>query len=133
MASEGPHELLTTELHGVGGSAAILRLKGEVDISSAPKLAEQFQLAAENGCSELLIDATAVTFMDSSGLHALVEGKRLIHQNGSKIALVPSDQVRRVMELVFPEPLFAARVGTINEAFDVLGLDEGAGQAALES
>lgn len=73
MASEVPHELLTTELHAVGDSAAILRLKGEVDISSAPKLAAQFQLAAESGCSGLLIDATEVTFMDSSGLHALVE------------------------------------------------------------
>ena len=133
MENSVPQDLLTAELHELGGSAAILRLRGEVDISSAHKLSQQFEFAASNGCSELVIDATGVTFMDSSGLHALVEGKRLIHQNGSKIALVPSDQVRRVMELVFPDPLFAARVDTIDEAMEILGLDERTNRADIDS
>lgn len=133
MEDRVAHELLTTELRGLGDSAAILRLRGEVDVSSAHKLTEQFELAAEDGFSELVIDATEVTFMDSSGLHALVEGKRLIHQNGSKIALVPSSQVRRVMELVFPDPLFAMRVDTIDEAMQGLGLDGGADKADVDN
>lgn len=133
MEPRVPHELLTIELSGVGDSAAILRLSGEVDLSSAHKLVDQFALAAESGCSQLVIDATEVTFMDSSGLHALVEGERLVSQNGNKIAFVPSDQVRRVMELVFPDPPFAARVDTIDEALEVLGLEEGAGKASIES
>lgn len=133
MESRVPHELLTIELSGVGDSAAILRLRGEVDLSSADQLAEQFALAAESEYSELVIDATEVTFMDSSGVHALVEGERLISQNGNKIAFVPSDQVRRVMELVFSNPLFAARVETIDEALGVLGLGESASKAGIES
>lgn len=133
MGSRVPHGLLTIELSGVGDGAAILRLRGEVDLSSADQLAEQFALAAESGWSELVIDATDVTFMDSSGLHALVEGERLISQNGNKISFVPSDQVRRVMELVFPDPPFTTRVDTIDEALGVLGLDEGASKAGIES
>lgn len=118
-------DLLTAELRTVGGSGAILRLIGEIDISSVHALSEKFEIAADSGCSELVIDATDVTFMDSTGLHALIEGKRLIHQQGSRIALVPSRQVRRVMELVFPEPLFAARLDTVQEALGFLGLDDG--------
>lgn len=118
-------DLLTAELRTVGGSGAILRLIGEIDISSVHALSEKFEIAADSGCSKLVIDATDVTFMDSTGLHALIEGKRLIHQQGSRIALVPSRQVRRVMELVFPEPLFAARLDTVQEALGFLGLDDG--------
>lgn len=116
-------DLLTAELRTLTEKGAILRLTGEIDISSVHVLNEHFQIAADAGCSELVIDATNVTFLDSAGLHALIEGKRLIHQNGSQIALVPSPQVRRVMELAFPEPLFAARVDTVEEALKSLGLD----------
>lgn len=133
MEDRVPQELLTADLHELGDSAAILRLSGEIDISSAHKLTDQFELAAKRGYSELVIDATEVTFLDSSGLHALVEGKRLIHQNGSKIALVPSNQVRRVIELVFPGHLYATRVDTIDEAIEALGLDEGTDRAGIES
>jgi anti-anti-sigma factor len=116
-------DLLTAELQTLNSNASILRLAGEIDISSVNLLSEQFEIAASAGCSELVIDATNVTFMDSSGIHAMIEGKRLIHETGIAIAMVPSRQVRRVLELVFPEPLFAARVDTVKEALCFLGLD----------
>lgn len=102
----------------------ILKLAGEVDLSSAQVLTSQFKAILRDGFSSVVIDATGVTFMDSTGLHALVEGKRLIHENGTEIVLVPSPQVRRVLELVFPDPLFAARVDSVEEALAGLGLDE---------
>jgi anti-sigma B factor antagonist len=120
MEDQATQSLLTAELQALTGSRSILRVTGEIDISSVHVLNEQFRTAADAGCSELIIDATDVTFMDSTGLHALIEGKRLIHQNGSQIVLVPSRQVRRVMELVFPEPLFARRVDTVEEALQLL-------------
>jgi anti-anti-sigma factor len=124
MTESAAQDLLTAELQALGGSGAILRLTGEIDISSVHVLSQQFEVAAQAGMTELVIDATNVTFMDSTGLQALIEGKRLIHESGSKIALVPSRQVRRVLEVVFPEPLFAARVTTVQEALEFLGLDE---------
>jgi anti-anti-sigma factor len=66
--------------------------------------------------SNVVIDAREVTFLDSTGLHAFVEGKRLIHEQGSTIVMVPSRIVRRVLDLVFPDGLFATRVETIDEA-----------------
>lgn len=98
----------------------MLRLVGEVDISSAQVLTDHLALIARDAPSAVVIDATQVTFMDSSGLHALVEGKKLIHENGTRIVLVPSRHVRRVLELVFPDELFATRVDTVDEALAAL-------------
>jgi anti-anti-sigma factor len=80
-----------------------------------------FQVIADRGLRSVIIDATDVTFMDSTGLHALVDGKRIIHETGTTIYLVPSSQVRRVLELAFPEPLFAARLDSVEEALAALG------------
>ena len=49
----------------------------------------------------MILDATGISFMDSTGLHALVNGKRMIHEAGTRLILVPSPQMRRVLELVF--------------------------------
>jgi anti-sigma B factor antagonist len=100
--------------------AAILMLSGEIDMATAPEMVSRFQELAETGLTEVIIDAREVSFIDSSGLHGLIEGKRIIHEKGSTIVLVPSRQVQRVLELVFPEPLFAARVDSVDEALATL-------------
>lgn len=121
MAHENaPKELLIAELEPIGESAALLRLIGEIDLSSSHVLTAQFEKIGRDGLTGVVIDATEVSFMDSTGLHALIEGKRLVHERGTRIFLVPSRQVRRVLELVFPEPLFAARLDTVEEALAAL-------------
>ena len=100
---------------------AILRVTGEIDMATGPVLVGAFRNLRDLGVTEVIIDASRVTFMDSTGLHALIEGKRLIHDHGMTLALVASPQMRRVLELVFPEPLFAARVDTLEHAREVLG------------
>ena len=109
-------DLLLVEVEPIRVGSVMVKLKGEVDISSAHLLGSQFSTLASNTYSSVVVDATEVTFMDSTGLHALVEGKRALHDNGTRIFLVPSRQVRRVLELVFPDPLFAFRLDTVEEA-----------------
>jgi len=108
--------------HGQG--AAVLRLVGEIDIATVDRMREALAKLAERHLTDVIIDATGVTFMDSTGLHALVEGKRHIHEDGSNIVLIASPNVRRVLELIFPDPLFAARVSTIEEALATLSQSE---------
>jgi anti-sigma B factor antagonist len=115
-----PRPLLTAEFESIRDDAAILRFAGEVDLSTVSIITEQFRVIADEGLRSVVIDATDVSFMDSTGLHALIEGKRLIHETGTTIYLVPSSQVRRVLELAFPEPLFAARVDSVEEALTAL-------------
>ena len=128
MTSSG--DILSASIRPVGVDCAVLELVGEIDISSVQIVSSQFEQVAQEPYSAVIIDASGVTFMDSTGLHALVEGKKLIHENGTRIVLVPSRQVRRVLELVFPDPLFATRVETIEEALAAIDSpDTVAGQA----
>lgn len=108
--------ILQTSLETLREGVTILRLRGEIDLSSAELVTDQFAACAGQGITDMVIDATGVTFMDSTGLHALVEGKRLVHEDGIRIFLVPSPQMKRVLEIVFPDPLFAARLDTMDEA-----------------
>lgn len=105
-------------------NGAILVLSGEIDMATAPRMVSRFQELADKGLTEVIVDAREVSFIDSSGIHGLIEGKRIIHEKGSTIVLVPSRQVRRVLEIVFPEPLFAARVDSMDEALATLGIEK---------
>jgi anti-sigma B factor antagonist len=115
---------LTSSIEELSDGAAILVLSGEIDLATAPKMVSRFQELADKGMTDVIIDAREVTFIDSTGLHGLVKGKRIIHGTGSKLALVPSAPVRRLLELVFTEPLFAARLETMDEAFAFLGIEK---------
>lgn len=120
MKDQASADLLTVETEELRDGAVVMRLSGEVDISSANIMAEQFESLAGRGKTAVILDATRVSFMDSTGLHALVEGKRILHEAGTRVFLVPSNQVRRVLELVFPDPLFAARLNSVDEAVAAL-------------
>lgn len=113
-------DLLLVEVEPIRDGSVIVKLKGEVDISSAHLLTSQLSALTADTHSSVVVDASEVTFMDSTGLHALVEGKRALHDNGTRIFLVPSRQVRRVLELVFPDPLFAFRLNSVEEALSML-------------
>ncbi|HET9261063.1 MAG TPA: STAS domain-containing protein [Acidimicrobiia bacterium] len=123
MTEGNSQGILQASLETLRDGVVLMRLQGEIDLSSAGIVTDQFALCAGQGLTDMIVDATAVTFMDSTGLHALIEGKRLVHDDGIRIFLVPSPQVRRVLELVFPEPLFAARLETVEEA--LAAVDDG--------
>ena len=116
-------ERLRCAVKSLSNSAAMLSLAGEIDMSTANRLIHCFQLLADKESTGVVIDATGVTFMDSSGLHALIEGRRLMHDLNCRIVLVPSRQMRKLLELVFPEPLFAAQVDSIEEGLSALNPD----------
>jgi len=122
MANGDPGELFETQLVQRADGITILHLAGEIDMSSASALVDQFTAISEQRLDNVILDATNVSFIDSTGLHALTEGKRMIHEQGTRLFLVPSLQVRRVLELVFPEPLFAARVNSVEEALSQIQL-----------
>ncbi len=109
-------DLLTVNTEPLGTDTLIVRMVGEIDLSSAHILSAELGELAKRHLEDVVLDATKVTFMDSTGLHALVEGKRALHKSDTRIYLVPSSQVRRVLELVFPDPLFAHRLDSVEEA-----------------
>ncbi|HWB89524.1 MAG TPA: STAS domain-containing protein [Acidimicrobiia bacterium] len=116
----GNNELLTMEVEETENGITILTLVGEIDLESGPALADEFRKLAGRKPKRVIVDASGVTFMDSTGIHTLVEGKRALHDAGTSLVLVSSRIVRRVLELVFPTPMFAIRVDTLEEALATL-------------
>lgn len=74
-----------------------LRASGELDAFTAPDLGEHVA-AAETSTVEL--DLSAVTFMDSSGLAALIEAhQRLARDSRHLVVVDPSPVVARVLSV----------------------------------
>ena len=66
---------------------------GEVDMSTADAM---FHTATKDGAAEAQLDLRAVTFFDSAAIHALL---RLAEHYGRHFTVLPSPQVRRVLEI----------------------------------
>ena len=85
---------------GSNAPVTVLALAGRIDAHTAPQLQTRIQTASKAEPSNLIIDLTAVDFMDSSGLAALVQGMRRCQATGGRLCLSnPQQPVRMVLEL----------------------------------
>lgn len=75
---ETPFSCTTTTLAG----GHVVTVAGEIDMATAPRLVEALAQFA-NGT--VRVDLAAVTFLDSSGLHTLVNAHRAITQSGRRM------------------------------------------------
>jgi anti-sigma B factor antagonist len=90
MPSEDPRLDLSIDTDGT------LVLRGEIDSYTAPDLADR--LAAEPLVE--VVDVAGVTFIDSSGLRAIVEAHQARATAGSRLVLrAPSAAVQRLLEI----------------------------------
>lgn len=76
------------------------RLEGELDMATADDLSQIFRDAPSN--EAIVLDFSGVSFMDSSGLRALLEGAGQPTGCGPVVIVNPSAQVRRVLDISIP-------------------------------
>lgn len=74
-----------------------IRVHGEIDLAVADDFVEAACEAARDARHRFVIDMSAVTFIDSSGLHALTRIAGVLRR--SQVILRPSVQVFRVLEV----------------------------------
>ena len=75
-------------------------LTGELDIATAPRLREALIAISNGGETKVVVDMTNLTFMDSTGLAALVGPlKRFRSMNGEIVLRSPTKGVRKVLEI----------------------------------
>jgi anti-anti-sigma factor len=93
----GPFELLVSSVQGHLG----VQLEGEVDMDSSEQLLDSLLCASTaHGPCNVVVDLRDVTFMDSSGIQALVRADQALRDDGSHLVLCgPSRMVRRLLEL----------------------------------
>jgi anti-sigma B factor antagonist len=69
------------------GTYTVLELKGDVDLSCSPDARKQILQCLESG-QHLLIDLSAVSYIDSSGVASLVEGYQTAKKKNLRFGLV---------------------------------------------
>jgi anti-anti-sigma factor len=77
----------------------VVTIRGELVLDTAPGIREPLERAAQDGDHPLVVDLSACTFMDSIGLAMLLHGAKPLQDGGSKVALVASGEVRRLLRL----------------------------------
>jgi anti-anti-sigma factor len=79
---------------------AVVRVGGEIDLANAPDFAELLEPLRSSG-SPVTIDLTEVTFIDSCGIHALLDfAAHSANGQGPLTIANPSRTALRVMEIV---------------------------------
>jgi anti-sigma B factor antagonist len=77
-----------------------LAASGEIDMANAPTFLRELIAVAAETSSPALVDLSAVTFLDSSGVNALIEAHRKFEDTDVTLVLVnPSPPCRRVFEI----------------------------------
>jgi anti-anti-sigma factor len=78
------------------GSDGVFTLRGELDMATADQLSE----IVEGSTGTLVLDLEGVTFINSSGLQAVLTAQKAARKRGAELVLRrPSRVVHRVLEL----------------------------------
>lgn len=88
------------------GDVCEVFIAGEVDLSNSAEVRKTV-LGALKGANQVSVDLSDVSYIDSSGIAALVEGLQLASSNNKTFTLNrPSNQVRSILELARLDQVF---------------------------
>lgn len=88
------------EIEKLSGERALVVVRGEVDIYTAPQLHEAFDEAIDAGAHDLLVDLSEVDFIDSTGLGVLIGATKRLQPRGGALAMVcPQEKICRVFQI----------------------------------
>jgi anti-anti-sigma factor len=85
-----------------GEDVVVARLTGEIDLSNAADVRDQLSGSVTNSALGMVVDLTATSYLDSSGVHLLFElGERLRRRQQQLCVVVPEGvPIRRVLKIV---------------------------------
>lgn len=69
----------------------VLVLAGEVDVTTAPEFKRRLHGLIDQGNQAIVVDLTAVTFIDSTALGVMIGALRRLRPEGGALALVCAD------------------------------------------
>lgn len=100
---EPPGQLTVLVRHDPG--AAFVAVAGEVDLLTAPRLTAALDEVLAINVRRIVIDLTETTFMDSAGIHTLVQAQRRAARRHFAVICGPGPVLRALELLGLTEPL----------------------------
>lgn len=74
---------------------SIIKLEGEVDVYSAPRLRFEQSSQLEAGVKQIILDLTKVAYLDSIALGTMLSGFKKANEAGSKLIIASSNTYAR--------------------------------------
>lgn len=103
-----------TTAQGIG----VVTPKGRLNMVSARRLKELLSELVSDGTSRIVVDMAETTFLDSSGLGALIAGLKSARQAGGDLRIArPTASVQTVFQLTNLDKVLRARE-SVEGAFD---------------
>lgn len=88
----------TVEVAHRPSGLAVVSLRGENDLSTAPEVEQALEGAAAH--SDVLVDLSEASFIDSTVITALIKTAQVLHARGERIALVVPPEQRQIARVV---------------------------------
>lgn len=96
------------------GDRTVVAVTGEIDVYTAPVLREELASLIDGQHTDLVVDLTAVRFMDSTGLGVLVGALKKVRTLGGELQLViDQDKILKVFRITALTQVF-----TIHSSLD---------------
>lgn len=92
--------MIDFETEVVDGGATVVCARGRLDMIAAPQLRALVTATVSGGSARLVVDLSDTSFLDSSGLGALIAGLKTTRQAGGDLRIAgANEQVLMVLEL----------------------------------
>jgi anti-sigma B factor antagonist len=82
------HDELSIDLKSEDGGTLVFKLRGSLDIATAPTVRAALSERAEKGNHDLIVDLTQLEFLDSTGLGVLIGAHRRAAEHGGSFRLI---------------------------------------------
>jgi anti-sigma B factor antagonist len=85
----------------------VLPLEGEIDLHVSPRVTAALGAMIDQKPERLVVDLSAVSYIDSSGLAVLIEGMQKVEEYGGKFVLAGlQEKVRPIFEMARLDQVF---------------------------
>jgi anti-sigma B factor antagonist len=91
------HRLVVDVEKAVDQATATVRLRGDVDLATAPALQHRLEALLGDGVRTLVVDMGGVPFCDMPGLNALLSVQARLAGNGGHLVLLAACRPLRIM------------------------------------
>lgn len=99
---DGTFSVRLLAAHGRDQHVAVVGVHGEIDLGTAPLLREALLPVLEHHTGPVVLDVSDVAFMDSAGVHVLVDTHERLRLENRRLAIACREggQVHRVLGLI---------------------------------